>query len=364
MIVTFPHMGTLHVVLSALFKGLGCEVLVPPPVSKKTLELGAAWSPETVCLPFKITLGSFIEALENGADTLVTCGGVGPCRLGYYAEIQRGILQALGYRFEMIVIEPDWVDVLKKFRYLSRGQNMYKIYQAFRLAGAKMIALDSIERQATYVRAREKQAGTVDRIWHEAVDKIAAINDPRIVMQVAAEVCRQFDALELNSSCDPLRIGLVGEIFVMLEPYVNLELVRFLGRLGVEVNKTMYLSDYVRGHLMHLPHYRKLNRQLEKLARPYLGHYVGGHGIKSVGQTVNLANMAYDGIVHVFPFSCMPEVIAKNILPYISQREGIPVLSLAFDEQSGLAGIHTRLEAFVDLLRYRRARQPSSSPAW
>jgi predicted nucleotide-binding protein (sugar kinase/HSP70/actin superfamily) len=90
------------------------------------------------------------------------------------------------------------------------------------------------------------------------------------------------------------------------------------------------------------------------LARPYLGHYVGGHGLKTVGYTVELAQSAYDGIIQVFPFSCMPEVVAKNILPQVSQQAGIPVMSLAYDEQSGQAGVQTRLEAFVDLLRYRR----------
>lgn len=103
MIISFPHMGNLSVVLKTLFSGLGCEVLTPPSISKKSIELGIKYSPEAVCLPFKITLGNYIEALEQGANTIVTCGGVGPCRLGYYAEVQRCILQELDYQFEMII---------------------------------------------------------------------------------------------------------------------------------------------------------------------------------------------------------------------------------------------------------------------
>ncbi|HLE01930.1 MAG TPA: CoA protein activase, partial [Dehalococcoidia bacterium] len=61
----------------------------------------------------------------------------------------------------------------------------------------------------------------------------------------------------------------------------------------------------------------------------------------------------FDGLVHLAPFTCMPEIIAQNILP--SVKEDIPVLTLLCDEQTGKQGMLTRLEAFVDLLKRRRA---------
>jgi predicted nucleotide-binding protein (sugar kinase/HSP70/actin superfamily) len=51
----------------------------------------------------------------------------------------------------------------------------------------------------------------------------------------------------------------------------------------------------------------------------------------------------------------MPEVIAKNIMPKVSKNVDMSVLTLAYDEQTGEAGIVTRLEAFIDLLRYRKS---------
>jgi predicted nucleotide-binding protein (sugar kinase/HSP70/actin superfamily) len=56
----------------------------------------------------------------------------------------------------------------------------------------------------------------------------------------------------------------------------------------------------------------------------------------------------------VAPFTCIPEIVAKSILPRVSQDFRIPVLSLTIDEQTGRAGVETRLEAFIDLLRERR----------
>ena len=43
-----------------------------------------------------------IEALELGADTIMTVGQYGPCRFGYYHRVQEMILRELGYDFEML----------------------------------------------------------------------------------------------------------------------------------------------------------------------------------------------------------------------------------------------------------------------
>jgi predicted nucleotide-binding protein (sugar kinase/HSP70/actin superfamily) len=58
--------------------------------------------------------------------------------------------------------------------------------------------------------------------------------------------------------------------------------------------------------------------------------------------------------VQLAPFACIPEIVAKSIIPSISRDLDIPVLTLFIDEQTGKAGVQTRLEAFVDLLQKKR----------
>ncbi|MEG6585765.1 acyl-CoA dehydratase activase-related protein [Dendrosporobacter sp. 1207_IL3150] len=357
MIITFPHMGDMGIVLKSLFSNLGREVIMPPPISKKTFELGAKYSPETVCLPFKLTLGNFIEALEQGADTLATCGGVGPCRLGYYAEVQRGILQSLGYKFDMIVIEPDITDIFANLRRVTYKRSLWEVYLAFRLAIEKMNALDNIERKVSVIRPLEVNSGQSAAIRKETISAIDSVEKIADLHAVYFKAERELDNIKTRSDMDPLRIGVVGEIYVMLEPFINQNLDLRLGSMGVEIHKTMYLSDYVNGHLFRKSEYLEKFKYLAGLAQPYLGHYVGGHAIKSIAHTVDMGQENYDGIIHMFPFTCMPEVVAKNILPKVSNEKNIPVLSIAFDEQSGDAGTATRLEAFIDLLKYRRHKK-------
>lgn len=356
MIATFSHMGTMHIPLKLLFDRLGVKVLLPPPNTKKALEIGARYSPETACLPFKMALGNFIEALSLGADTIITCGGVGPCRLGYYAEIQQSILTKLGFKFEIIVIEPEPIAAFKAINRIFPDRSWFKIYQAAQLMWTAFQALDTIERKVCQIRPYAIKASKVEDIWRQALEAMEQVSSLAEVHTLQQSFCQRLEKVETKTGC-PLRLGVIGEIYVMLEPFINNYLVRRLGEMGVEVYKTMYLTDYINVHLLKKRQFCQEYKEALKLAAPYLGHYVGGHGMKSVGSAVKMALDGFDGVIHVLPFTCMPEIIAKNILPQISKTYDIPILSLTFDEQSGEAGMVTRLEAFIDLLKYRRAKK-------
>ena len=104
--VTFPHMGQVYLAVKGLFDDLGVDVVIPPPISKKTLEIGTRLSPEMACLPLKINIGNYIESIEKGADTIVLSGSCGPCRFGYYGVVQKEILSDLGYDIDIIIFDP------------------------------------------------------------------------------------------------------------------------------------------------------------------------------------------------------------------------------------------------------------------
>jgi len=100
--VSLPHMGNLYVPCRAVLEQLGVDYVIPPVNSQRTLSLGSRYSPEGLCIPFKMTLGNMIEAAELGANTLLVPGGYGICRLGYYTRVQEQILHNLGYDIEII----------------------------------------------------------------------------------------------------------------------------------------------------------------------------------------------------------------------------------------------------------------------
>lgn len=360
--VTFPHMGNLAIVIKALLTGMGQEVLVPPPVSKHTLALGEAHAPEGACLPLKVTLGSFMESLSAGADTIVTCGGRGPCRLGYYAAVQQEVLWDLGYPCEMVVFEPNLASIYRQIRRLAPRCGVRQVWRVFQLASAKMQALDAIDRQACASRPL-LPPGEADRLQAEGETAVDMANTVDAVWDAAHTAVRRMAQLCPPAPPDMLHVGLVGEIYVLLEPFVNHHIAARLGRMGVAVHQEVRLSDYVCGQLFRQRSYQEGLRRVIAAAAPYLNYFVGGHGQKTVGHAALLGAARCDGVIQVYPFSCMPEIVAKSVLGDVGRDYRLPVLSLPFDQHAGEAGLITRLEAFVDLLRYRRRRFRQSTNA-
>jgi predicted nucleotide-binding protein (sugar kinase/HSP70/actin superfamily) len=353
--ITFPHMGNAHIAIKALLEELRLEVVPPPPVSQKTLELGIKYSPEFACLPLKINLGNFIEALENGADTILMAGGWGPCRFGYYAQVERDILQDLGYDCKMIILEAPDSRVSELFSQLKDlGQNVsaWQAFKAVKFAWKKLHMVERIEKEFIYTLPRAKNKKQAERIYDQSLIGIENSSKEQLE-DLTSSALKELANLEKHEE-PPLRIGLVGEIYTVLEPAANYNIIRSLGRLNVEVDNSIYISEWLNEHLLGGIIKKSNHRQIIKCAQPYLSHFVGGHGIETVGSTVHYAKKNFDGVIQVGPLTCMPEIVAQSILSRVSREENIPCMTLYFDEHAGTAGVQTRLEAFTDMLRRRK----------
>lgn len=354
--VVYPHMGNMWICIKAMLEYLGVEVVVPPPSSKKTLLLGMKHAPEFACMPLKLNLGNFIEAAEMDADTILMAGGCGPCRFGYYAHVEYAILRDLGYKYSLIVVEPPQKhmgELLDKIRKITGNHSWLKVINALRFGYKKVQVVDELEQMANYSRPREIISGETDVALNNALKEIVAIADPQSLPEGQKKAVSIMRSVALDKSRPVVRIGLVGEIYTLLEPFASMDIERKLGEMGVEVNRSIYLSEWVSEHLflgLGKSKTMRSNKLAKQRAKLYLGHFVGGHGLETVGNTMVYADQGYDGVIQLLPFTCMPEIVAQSILPKISSDMGIPIMTIIVDEQSGDAGVITRLEAFVDLL--------------
>lgn len=355
--VSFPHMGNVYIPLKALFKGLRVEVIPPPPVTARTLELGVKYSPECACLPLKINVGNFIEALENGADTIVMAGGWGPCRFGYYAQVEREILKDLGYNFRMVILEaPDskLSELFKQVKSLGGNASLKEAWQAIKFAWFKLNEAEILERKLEYYLPRAADCHRAEEIYEKGLQAIDQAEDRKTIEMVRIKAVNDMQSLPQRTG-EILKIGLVGEIYTVLEPSTNCHTARYLGRIGAEVTKSIYISEWVNDHLLGGYVKRSNHQHIMRCSRPYLNYGVGGHGRETVGSTVNFARLNYDGIVQIGPLTCMPEIVAQSVLGRVSKSEGIPCMTLYFDEHSGNAGVYTRLEAYIDMLQRQKA---------
>jgi predicted nucleotide-binding protein (sugar kinase/HSP70/actin superfamily) len=124
--------------------------------------------------------------------------------------------------------------------------------------------------------------------------------------------------------------------------------------MGAEVHRSLWLSEWLNDRFRFMPFRRNHFKWALGKAAPYLYDPSGGESVNSVGSSHHFARGGHDGIIHLMPFTCMPELVAQTILARLSEDFGIPILTLVFDEHTSPGGVQTRLEAFVDLLRRRR----------
>jgi predicted nucleotide-binding protein (sugar kinase/HSP70/actin superfamily) len=366
--VTTPHMGTVELLLADLFERLGVEYLPPPPTTQATMKLGLQHSPEFACLPLKLTIGNLIEGLQAGADATLMVGGKGPCRFGYYADIQRRIIGDLGFEYEAIILEPpahDFRQFLETIRHIAPDKSYWQIWRAFRVAFRKGQAFDRLERRVLETRCFEPERGLTEKAHAEAVAIVSAARSMEEIVAAETRALAVFDAMP-RREIEPLRIGVVGEFFLLLEPFINFDIETYLGERGCYISRSVYLTDWI-GPSTKNPVAGHTDAEVADAASPYLDYKVGGEGQATIGHTMIYKRAGYDGIIQLLPFTCMPDTIAKAILPAVSKAEDMPVLTLIVDEQTGKAGVHTRLEAFLDLLASRRraqmARQTTARPA-
>lgn len=360
--VAYGHMGTLTPIMEMILEDLGRESITPNRPTRQTLALGAKYAPEFACIPFKIVLGTYLECLTRGADTLASGGGYGPCRAGLYGELHKRILRDLGYDPDIIFFWPPLkkpIHFIKQLQKLKGRHSWKYLWQVIKKAYAKLTVIDDLELLAQKTRPLEIDRGSTTRAFDQAYNLMLGAKTMEMISTSGQEASSILEQVPIDRSKNPLKVGIIGEIYVQLEPFANFYLEEKLGHMGVEVRRSIYLTSYTKHDVLST----KGDMKSRDLAMPYLAQKVGGHGQNSVGDIIRYSKMGYNGVVQLAPFSCIPEIVAKSLVPQLSKEYGIPVLTLFIDEQTGSAGVQTRLEAFVDLMEQRRVQSTKTVTA-
>lgn len=359
---TFPHMGNQYVATKVLLEELGVDIIIPPQCSQDTLEIGTKYSPESICLPLKVNIGNLVESAKAGADTVVFSGSCGPCRFGYYSVLEKEILRELGHEMEFILFDPpqgDYKTFISRIFKLAQTTNPYKIGKALRRGVQILYQVDALDKTAHYKRPRQREMGKVDFYYDKFHKEVRNAYGYKETSRLIEEIKQQMMSIEEDPTREILKIGIVGEIYTIIEPFVNLNVERKLGEMGVEIEKSLEVSRWLTEHLFLSPLKLTSEGKIHKAAKPYLKTMIGGHARETIGYTVEFAEKGFDGVIQIYPLTCMPEIVAQSILPTVEQDYNIPYLCLIVDEMTGEAGYTTRLEAFIDLLRRRKERQES-----
>ena len=358
--VAFPHMGTIYVAWEMALKTMGLEPYIPPYTSKKTLSLGTKNSPEAICLPYKLILGNFIEAIEGGVDYVSMIASPGICRLGEYGRSIEQVLKELGYNTNYIELSlydgfKGMIDYLVR---LSGSKNYLKIFYAIYLAVRTVFAVDELQNFLSYHRAREIHKGDSEKAFNKAIKLIRQAKTAKELSKALKTGLSLISNVEIDKTKDILYVDLTGEIYIVNDEFSNQNMERELGAMGVQVRRSLTVSSFLKDAIIPKM-FKKGETHLERayrLAKPYLMRDIGGDALECISDVLYAKERNIDGLIHVSPFTCMPEIMSQNIFPKMREDVNLPILSLIMDEQTGKAGYITRLEAFVDLMRRKKMK--------
>ena len=358
--VAFPHMGNVSIAWSAALKKIGVEPFIPPYTSKKTLSLGTKHSPEAICIPYKLILGNFIEAIEGGADYVSMITSPGCCRLGEYGNCIHQALIDLGY--DTNYIEMRLYDGIKgMYNYLKKvsGKNDPILFaRAINIGIRKMFLLDDLEDALSYYRAREINFGDAEKHYNKALQMIKDADNTRTLKKVKKLVFEEMKKTEIDKNREVLHVDVTGEIYLVCDPFSNQNILKELGKMGVQTRRSLTISGFIKDAIIPKV-FRKGETHLQRayrMAKPYLMRDIGGDSLECVSDVAYADEKGVDGIIHISPFTCMPEIMSQNIFPAMRENCDIPILPLIMDEQTGKAGYLTRLEAFTDLMKRRKRK--------
>lgn len=327
---------------------LDAEFLMLPRATRQTIELGELLSTDYVCTPFKHILGDYIEALDRGANVLVQFAG--PCRLGYYGELQESILRDAGYDFVMLNFSErndegpmGWAkDCLRKV-----NPDISIPHAVKQLAATASMARKLDEAHDFYLANAgfEIERGSFDRAWGALIDDMNVAQSDRDIDVAFNRAMDAMRAIPLDKPKNPIRIGIVGELFTAIDERSNLDLDKKLLDMGVEIHRYLNLTN-------RFVHYNEPNLRVS--AGEYLSYDMGPTSTMTIVAARRYAERGFDGIIHAKSAGCTPEIDCVPILQRISADFHIPTLFLTYDSQTSDTGLDTRLEAFYDMLAMKK----------
>ncbi|MDD4547816.1 MAG: 2-hydroxyacyl-CoA dehydratase [Bacilli bacterium] len=348
--IAFPRMGNYDIPAKYLLTNIfDVNIEDIPIITNKTIELGTRYSPEFVCTPFKYTIGTLIESLENGANVLIQAGG--GCRYGYYSELQEQILKDMGYKFQFINL-------------MSKGQkSLKKIYQELKKVDSNFNPIKALY----YLIITIKMVKYMDKVDDYIRENIGFEVVPNSFINLQKEMLNSFyrsktnidlyfkykfyfkkiKKIKINKPSNHLKIGLIGELYTLMEPFSNYELERELASYGMSIKRytNVYYLLFQKG--------RMANKYV-KYAKEYITYKMGADAADNIGRTKYLCKHNYDGIIHIKSTFCTPEIGAMPIISKICQEHKMPLLFFSFDANTSEVGIKTRVEAFYDMIEGRR----------
>jgi predicted nucleotide-binding protein (sugar kinase/HSP70/actin superfamily) len=280
------------------FQKLEVPVLVSPPTAQSVAERGTALTIDEACLALKIFNGH-VASLVGKCDYILI-----PRITGF------GMNQEFCPRFAALydVIQNIFRDSGQKFLPLNIDFRQNIGEEAGFIALGEALGFPAKTAKKAYSAAKKED----QKLWKTMVQSQNALY-----------------------SQEGLKILIAAHSYVIADPYIGKPITDFLKKNGaIPIRADVVDREDALRHSTELSPTCKwqLNREI----------------IGSIAMNKSKA----DGIILLSTFPCGPDAMVSDIL--LRRITGKPMLNLVLDGQNGTAGVETRLESFLDIIRFQK----------
>ncbi|MDX9872012.1 MAG: acyl-CoA dehydratase activase-related protein [Clostridia bacterium] len=309
---------------NSFFSSLGFEIVTSPPTTKFSLDLGVKEAVNDACLPIKLYHGHVAE-LKDKVDVLFLPRMVSVRKL----DAETFCPKFLGLP-DMIRNSIDGLPrIIDEKVDLAKGR-----FAEWRLCKKVAQKLDVYGFKVWQAYRKAK------RVQEKYIAGLAEGYSPPAAMEVA--VTGAVAPLKAALPEPEINLAILGYPYLIYDSFVNVGLFERLADMGVRPWTVEMIPP------------KRLEAQGDKFIKHLFWHFSNR---TMRGTYYYLNEKKVDGIVHVTAFGCGPDAMVDKLMELEAKNYGrVPFLTLSLDEHTGEAGILTRIEAFVDMLKLRRRK--------
>jgi len=342
--------GKNYIAVRGLLRVLGQDLVDPPPFAGSVVARGINLAHPFLCFSGKLVLGQLGVQIARGDRRMVFMSSLGPeaCRCADTSDYVESLFcDCTGFTAHRIGGN-GFGDALANLR-ANLGPKIRKrdCYRAYVVFYAKVDLLHKVDKRCTRLRCLSTTPERVREIEAEALHRIDQARGPIGLWRVSRWFDRMAALLPMREEPPRLRIGVVGGEHILSEAD------DIMGRLK-DLAEQDILLDWRSGFRMMARSSSKTLAPLKARCAGYLDEAPSTSEIFSCAHALDFIDEAYDGLLHIYAFGCMPQTAAKPILQRIALDSETPLLSLSIGDRFAEEGFENRLEAFIDLLSARK----------
>ena len=234
--ILMPQMAPIHFeLIESAVSSLGYHMELLRNCTEKTVETGLRYVNNDACYPSILTTGQFIEALQSGKydvnkTALIMSQTGGGCRATNYIGFIRKALKDAGFG-QVPIISFNVVGMEK-----SKGFKITKPMIKNLIKAA--VYGDLLQKLLLKNHAYEKNKGESQNLfnyWLEKCKKLCAHSTYLQFKNSIYEMVNDFEKIELDTTIEKPKIGIVGEVLIKYHPFGNNYIIENLEKEGAEV---------------------------------------------------------------------------------------------------------------------------------